>query len=110
MKSRKVVVTMKTTKEDGTKNMEEGTRHELEAIRNKEVETKTKGRRRGKKVERKMFLKERPKYTRSMQGGTNPKRTNPIVKLNIRRRKALITKGVHPTCVANSLRIKKWIS
>jgi hypothetical protein len=70
MKLRRVVMTMKTTKEKGMKNMEEGTRDEVEAIRNKEVEARTKGRRKGKKVERE---KERPKYTRNMQGGTNLK-------------------------------------
>lgn len=52
MKLRRVVVTMKTTKEKGMKNMEEGMRDEVEAIRNKEVEARTKGKRRGKKVER----------------------------------------------------------
>ncbi len=57
---------MKTTKEEGTKNMEEGMRDEVEATRNKEVEARTKGRRRGKKVEKEMFFKERPKYTKSM--------------------------------------------
>lgn len=56
---------MKTTKEKGMKNMEEGTRDE--------VEVRTKRKRRGKKVEREMFLKERSKYTRITQGGTKPK-------------------------------------
>jgi hypothetical protein len=50
----------------GTNNMEEGMKDEVEATRNKEVEARTKGRRRGKKVEREMFFKERPKYIRSM--------------------------------------------
>jgi hypothetical protein len=64
---------MKTTKKKGMKNMEERMKDKVEAIRNKEVEARTKGKRRGKKVEREMFFKKRPKYTRIMQGGTKPK-------------------------------------
>jgi hypothetical protein len=57
--------------------MEEGTKNEVETMKNKEVETRTKGKRRKEKVERDVLLKERPKDTKSIQGGTNPRKTTP---------------------------------
>jgi hypothetical protein len=44
-----MVETMKTTKEDKTKNIEEGMMNEVEAMRNKEVQAMTKRKRRGKR-------------------------------------------------------------
>jgi hypothetical protein len=77
MKLRRVVVTMKTTKGKGIKNMEEGMRDEVEAIRNKEVEARTKGRRRGKKMEKKKkcqnIQKEYPRRDKPKMNESNNK-------------------------------------
>ncbi len=77
LKSKRVVEMVRTTKEKGMKNMEEGMKNKVEATKNKEVEIRTKGKRRKEKVERKILLKERPKDTKSIQGGINPRKTTP---------------------------------
>ncbi len=57
---------VKMTKEQGTRNMEEGMRNEVEATRNKEVEDRTKGKRRGKRWRKTSSSKKKPKNTRSI--------------------------------------------
>ncbi len=63
LKSNRLVDMVKMTKEEGRRNMEEGMRNEVEAMRNKEVEDRTKGKRRGKRWRKKSSSKKRPKNT-----------------------------------------------
>jgi hypothetical protein len=47
-------------------------------MKNKEVETRTKGKRRKEKVERKIFFKERPKDTKEYSRRDKPKKNDSI--------------------------------
>jgi hypothetical protein len=74
---------MMKTNEKGTRNMEEKMMNEVEATMNKEVQARTKRKRRGKKVEKEILFKERPRDTRNIRGGTNPRGTTLVVKPSI---------------------------
>lgn len=88
---------MRTTKEKGRRNMEEGTMNGVEATRNKEMQAMTKRKKRGEKVEREILLKERLRNTRNIQEGTNPRGMTLVVKPNIQRMEVSIVEKVHPT-------------
>jgi hypothetical protein len=62
----KVVKTVMTTKEEGTRNMEEGMMNKVEVTMNEEVQAMTKKKKWGKKVEKEISLKERQRNTRSI--------------------------------------------
>jgi hypothetical protein len=56
-----------TTKDEGMKDMEEGMKNEVEAMKNREVEARTKGKRReGGMWKEKSSSKKRPKNIRSI--------------------------------------------
>jgi hypothetical protein len=68
LKSNKVVEMVMTTKDKGMKDMEEGMKNEVEAMKNREVEARTKGKRKGGggMWKEKSSSKKRPKNIRSI--------------------------------------------
>jgi hypothetical protein len=75
LKSNKVVEMVMTTKDEGMKDMEEGMKNEVEAMKNREVEARTKGKRKGGgNVEREILLKEKAKKYKEYLRRDKPKK------------------------------------